>query len=89
MRTFFAFVTGAAVGAAVALLLAPEKGEVTRRKIRNAVEDGVDCVTDTARDLGKQAKASVEKIKKEAKEAIDEVNKAARATIKEATAPLK
>jgi gas vesicle protein len=45
-NSFVAFLSGAALGAVVALLFAPEKGEVTRRKIRRAVEDGRDAVED-------------------------------------------
>lgn len=41
-----AFLGGAAIGAVVALLFAPEKGEVTRRKIGRAVSDGKDRVVD-------------------------------------------
>ncbi|MGL4520418.1 MAG: YtxH domain-containing protein [Phocaeicola sp.] len=38
-----AFIGGAAVGAAIGLLLAPEKGEDTRRKIGDALrEKGID-----------------------------------------------
>lgn len=37
---------GAIAGATVALLFAPEKGEVTRRKIRKAVGEGRDFVVD-------------------------------------------
>ena len=46
-NSILAFMGGAAVGAVVALLFAPEKGEVTRRKIGKAVSDGKDRVVDT------------------------------------------
>lgn len=36
--TFFAFIGGAIVGAAAALLLAPESGEETRKKIKESVD---------------------------------------------------
>lgn len=45
-NSFMAFLGGAAVGAVVALLFAPEKGEVTRRKIGKAVNDGRDKLAD-------------------------------------------
>lgn len=41
-NTFMAFLGGAAIGAVVALLFAPDKGEVTRRKIGKAVGEGRD-----------------------------------------------
>ena len=46
-NSILAFLGGAAIGATVALLFAPEKGEVTRRKIGKAVKDGRDTVVDT------------------------------------------
>jgi gas vesicle protein len=45
-NTFLAFLGGAIAGATVALLFAPEKGEVTRRKISKAVGDGRDFLAD-------------------------------------------
>lgn len=47
MRKVFVFLGGAAVGAAVALLLAPEKGEVTRKKIGEKLSEGGDKMRDT------------------------------------------
>ncbi|MCC8034966.1 MAG: YtxH domain-containing protein [Rikenellaceae bacterium] len=35
MKSIFAFLGGAMAGAAAALLLAPERGDITRRKIRH------------------------------------------------------
>lgn len=40
-KTIFAFMAGAAAGAAVALLLAPDSGEKTREKIRSKTTDAV------------------------------------------------
>lgn len=55
-NSFLAFTVGAAVGGTVALLLAPDKGEVTRQRIRDggarALHKGSMAVD--------QAKASVE-----------------------------
>ncbi len=57
-NTFLAFLGGAIAGATVALLFAPEKGEVTRRKIGKAVGEGRDFVVDKyneGRDAVEQA----------------------------------
>ena len=41
-KPFFSLVFGLAAGTALGLLLAPEKGEATREKVRKAAEDGLD-----------------------------------------------
>lgn len=43
---FMAFLGGAAIGAIVGILFAPEKGRVTRHRIRKAVDEGKDRVID-------------------------------------------
>jgi len=53
MKKFFTFISGLAVGSAVALLLAPEKGEDTRKKVKaKAKEMGHDLDEYTA--VGKE-----------------------------------
>lgn len=39
MKSIFIFLLGAAAGAAVALAYAPDKGEVTRNRIRRILEE--------------------------------------------------
>ncbi len=48
-ESLFAFVAGAAAGLTLGLLFAPEKGEVTRRKIKETVGDAADSAKARAR----------------------------------------
>ena len=50
------FLTGAALGAAVALLYAPQSGRDTRRYIGKQARKGRDVVTDASRDLYEKGK---------------------------------
>ena len=54
------FVAGLGIGAAVALLLAPQSGEETRKRIAETAQDGKDYVTSKGRELRKQAEELVD-----------------------------
>jgi gas vesicle protein len=69
------FAAGAAVGAAVALLYAPQSGSATRRLIsKKAKQSGEaisDAVSDTGRDLMEKGRDLYEKGRRVADEAAD------------------
>lgn len=50
------FLAGAAVGATVALLFAPQSGERTRKLIGRKAEEGRDAIYDSGRDLYEKGK---------------------------------
>lgn len=58
---FLSFLLGGVVGAALALLLAPQSGRETRGRIREFTEDMKDRVTDYAEDVKGKVTSSIEK----------------------------
>jgi len=55
-------VCGAAVGAAVALLMAPEPGKKTRKRIHRAAEDLRETATDRWEDVADDVRDRVEEV---------------------------
>lgn len=76
-----AFLGGAIVGGAIALLLAPQSGEKTREQIRDFVEDGIDDVKDFAGRTVSQAKHAVNKGAQEARHVINKGASVARGAV--------
>jgi gas vesicle protein len=63
------FLTGAAIGAAIALLYAPAPGRETRRFIRKKTEAGRDALTGAGKEILEHGREYYEKGRKIAEEA--------------------
>lgn len=55
-ESLLGFIAGAAAGALAGILFAPDKGEVTRKKIMDAAAEGYEEVCEGAEELAHQAK---------------------------------
>ena len=58
------FLAGAAIGAAVALLYAPQSGSQTRRLIRKKTDEGYKTLADTGKDILDRGREYYEKGRK-------------------------
>ena len=67
--SLFAFVAGAAAGLTLGLLFAPEKGEDTRRKLKETVGDAVD----SARARARLARMELDDLKAELKDQVEDL----------------
>ena len=63
------FLTGAAIGAAIALLYAPQSGRDTRRFIRKKTDEGREALADTGKDILERGREVYDKGRKIAEEA--------------------
>lgn len=77
--SLFAFIAGAAAGLTLGLLFAPEKGEETRRKLKETVGDAADSAKARARlarmelnDLKAELKGQAEDLKEDVRMKIFE-----------------
>jgi gas vesicle protein len=59
-KMFFSFLTGAAIGAGLALLFAPQSGEETRKQIKDFSEKIGGEVKDGVEKVGEKAKSFME-----------------------------
>ncbi len=67
--SLFAFVAGAAAGLTLGLLFAPDKGDETRRKLRDAAEGAVDSLKERAGF----ARTELEELKSELKDKSEDL----------------
>ena len=65
------FIAGAAIGASIALLYAPQSGRDTRRLIERKTRQGRDAVADIGRDLADKGRDLYEKGRRVADDAAD------------------
>jgi len=71
------FLAGAVAGGMAALLLAPDKGTVTRRRIRGGARELRDEVEAKAHDLKEAAQSRVEQVADAARSKVGELRGAA------------
>jgi len=67
------FVTGAVIGAGLALLYAPQTGKETRQKIKETSEKISADMKENYEKMGKEAKKAVEQVKVAAEGALENV----------------
>ena len=65
------FLTGAAIGAAIAVLFAPKSGRDTRQAIGDATQRGKEAVTDTSKDIIEAGRDMFERGRKLVEDAAD------------------
>lgn len=83
--SLFALIAGAAAGLTLGLLFAPEKGEETRRKVKEAASEGWDNAKETFDDLKDSAEDATSRLRARARLARRDL-KDLKSTLQEQTA---
>ena len=73
LGTVFTCLTGAAIGAGLALLFAPQTGEETRKKIKDISDKLADDAKDNYEKITKEAQKAIESVKETSDKAVDQV----------------
>ena len=98
LGTVMSFLTGAAIGAGLALLFAPQSGEETRKQIKDVTDKVSDEVKGNYEKVASEAQKAIEQVKTASDKAIgqiktfiegakDNIKKEVQAEIKEAAKP--
>jgi len=72
----FTFLTGAALGAGLALVFAPQTGEETRKKIKDFSEKMADEVKENYEKLNKETQKAIETVKTTSEKAVSQIKTA-------------
>jgi gas vesicle protein len=70
-ETILTFVVGAGIGAVAALLLAPKSGEELRDDITEGVNDGVNQIRATGKELNRRAQKVTDMAREQVQDAVD------------------
>jgi gas vesicle protein len=81
---WFAFGVGVTAGATIALLYAPQKGVVTRKRLRRSVEDAADYLKEQAERLSKEAEVIIKRTRSQVESAVDTASTTVSGAVKSA-----
>ena len=73
-KVMLSLIIGALAGAAAGVLLAPDKGKNTRKKVKKSMDDLSKKAKDSMDDLSKKAKDSMEDLSKKAKDSMEDLS---------------
>jgi gas vesicle protein len=71
MSVMTAFIVGGLIGAGVALLMAPQSGEETRKMIKQQAEETRHRAEDAADDIAHQTRVKAEELRRQGKQVVE------------------